>query len=439
VDPSPGSLNEEAHVSNPLITEAEAGGSVDARSRLGGSGVSRHAAEEDERQHAAMTSSAGEMDDDSGGGSRLWSMIESERRSASLLERTSTGTGRGAEYAEQLARELDEMRTAQSKDRFDSAPESNRLSASVLSSSEWLEPSTAGAFSGLNAALEASREAVIVTDESNEPVRVISRAEMRRENLWHRATYILVLTPERDRIYIQKRTMTKDIHPGMYDAAAGGVVKAGETYDESAKRELFEELGLDLPLEPVGPIRYETDVTRVFGQVFVAIFDPFQEPRQRIRPQVEEVESVELVPIGEVLSQSEGRTFTEDTLLALRKFLETQSTEAASSSFVFSSKESGGGEQREQRSTTLHDNPKDTPQAESILENRSSTPGLTDESASASLASSPNVVATPMVVPPPAQTLVENPSPPPIESFFDDVDPASVEARALLQSLRPTP
>ncbi|UMX66372.1 NUDIX domain-containing protein [Klebsiella pneumoniae] len=43
---------------------------------------------------------------------------------------------------------------------------------------------------------------------------------------------------------MQRRTETKDFHPGMPDATAGGVVQADEQLLESARREAEEELGI---------------------------------------------------------------------------------------------------------------------------------------------------------------------------------------------------
>ena len=45
----------------------------------------------------------------------------------------------------------------------------------------------------------------------------------------HRSTYVLVFNSQGD-LYVQKRTLTKDVFPGYFDVAAGGVVLAGETY-----------------------------------------------------------------------------------------------------------------------------------------------------------------------------------------------------------------
>jgi isopentenyldiphosphate isomerase len=83
----------------------------------------------------------------------------------------------------------------------------------------------------------AADEIVAIVDEQNHVVGVAPRREMRAKRLPHRSTYILVFNAKDD-LYVQKRTMTKDVFPGYYDIAAGGVVLAGESYEQGAEREL---------------------------------------------------------------------------------------------------------------------------------------------------------------------------------------------------------
>jgi 8-oxo-dGTP pyrophosphatase MutT (NUDIX family) len=59
------------------------------------------------------------------------------------------------------------------------------------------------------------------------------------------------------RLLIHRRSAVKDVWPGWWDLAAGGVVLAGETYEEAARRELAEELGVvDVELEYMGSGRF---------------------------------------------------------------------------------------------------------------------------------------------------------------------------------------
>jgi len=49
----------------------------------------------------------------------------------------------------------------------------------------------------------------------------------------------------RGELFLQKRSMTKDIQPGKWDTSVGGHVSPGETIAEALEREAGEELGLN--------------------------------------------------------------------------------------------------------------------------------------------------------------------------------------------------
>lgn len=91
----------------------------------------------------------------------------------------------------------------------------------------------------------SGQEQVAVYDALGGVVGSATRATMRREGLWHAAASVLVRSTDELSVYVHRRTGTKDVHPGMHDCWAGGVVAAGETPDRTARRELAEELGVD--------------------------------------------------------------------------------------------------------------------------------------------------------------------------------------------------
>ncbi|MFO0118022.1 MAG: NUDIX domain-containing protein [bacterium] len=64
--------------------------------------------------------------------------------------------------------------------------------------------------------------------------------------------------------------MMKDYCPGYFDLVTGGVVGAGEDDDESAQRELLEELGvsLDIKEKKLGTFKYEDSTNRVWGNLY---------------------------------------------------------------------------------------------------------------------------------------------------------------------------
>jgi 8-oxo-dGTP pyrophosphatase MutT (NUDIX family) len=158
-------------------------------------------------------------------------------------------------------------------------------------------------------------EIVVIVDENNNIVGTELRSEMRARGLAHRATYILVFN-SKGLLFVQKRTPTKDIYPGYYDVATGGVVLAGEAYGESAERELEEELGIrDVALTNLFDFYYQEAANRVWGRAYQCIYDG------KIVLQQEEVESGGFRKVDEVLKSSEHEPFTPDGMYVLRRYL----------------------------------------------------------------------------------------------------------------------
>jgi isopentenyldiphosphate isomerase len=164
----------------------------------------------------------------------------------------------------------------------------------------------------------AADEIVTIVDEHNKVLGAVPRREMRAKNLPHRSTYILVFNAQGE-LYVQKRTMTKDVFPGYYDPAAGGVVLAGESYEQGAVRELAEEMGIrDVPLTWLFDFYFADERTRVWGGAFSCVYDG------KVTLQEEEVEDVALMPIAEILRRAETEPFTPDGLYVLQQYLEQQ-------------------------------------------------------------------------------------------------------------------
>ncbi|MGY4765906.1 NUDIX hydrolase [Kribbella sp. CWNU-51] len=116
-------------------------------------------------------------------------------------------------------------------------------------------------------------ELVAILDEDNRVAGSAPRSVMRRDNLRHAATGVLVRNPAGD-IYVHRRTPTKDVYPGRYDFAAGGVVAAGEDPYDAVVRELAEELGItgaELVRLPEGD--YADEHTRYRAYLYSCVWD----------------------------------------------------------------------------------------------------------------------------------------------------------------------
>ena len=156
-------------------------------------------------------------------------------------------------------------------------------------------------------------ETVQIVNEENTEIAAVSRWIMREQQLIHRGCYILVFNLTGD-LFVQKRTMTKDVYPGYYDVAAGGVVLAGESYEESAERELAEELGIkEVPLTPCFDNYFEDATNKVWGRVFRCTHEgPFT-------LQKEEIESGGFMDVTQILDAANSQLFTPDGIEILHR------------------------------------------------------------------------------------------------------------------------
>jgi 8-oxo-dGTP pyrophosphatase MutT (NUDIX family) len=116
-------------------------------------------------------------------------------------------------------------------------------------------------------------EIVALVDRSGTVTGAAERSVVRRDNLLHAATAVLVRDPA-GRIYVHLRSPDKDWAPSHHDAAAGGIIGSGEQPAAAAARELAEELGVTgADLRPLGLNVYEDDTTRCVEHCFETTWD----------------------------------------------------------------------------------------------------------------------------------------------------------------------
>ena len=157
--------------------------------------------------------------------------------------------------------------------------------------------------------MTAADELVDLVDEHDRVIEVVTRAEMRARgaSVRHRACYVAVLTSD-DRLVVHRRADWKDVYAGWWDVCFGGVLDAGEAWDDAARRELREEAGIDADVTPLGAASWEMPVVKLNGRVYLARSDgPFTCPDG-------EVVELAFVPLADLDGWLAGRDVCPDSV-----------------------------------------------------------------------------------------------------------------------------
>ena len=142
------------------------------------------------------------------------------------------------------------------------------------------------------------------------------RSECHRSpSLIHRAVHVFVTDPA-GRVYLQKRSMDKDIQPGRWDTSVGGHLLPGESYLDGAVRETEEELGIGG--KPRFLYRYLWRTDRETELVETFLLETAEEPT----PHPGEIEEGRFLTPREIASLAEGDTVTPNLREELRRLRE---------------------------------------------------------------------------------------------------------------------
>jgi 8-oxo-dGTP pyrophosphatase MutT (NUDIX family) len=153
----------------------------------------------------------------------------------------------------------------------------------------------------------AAEEPVEEVDAGGRVLRVVTRAEMRAARLRHRCTYVAVVDGP-GRLVVHQRAAWKDVWPGRWDLAFGGVVAPGEDWEAAARRELREEAGIDAPVTEIGSGTYDDDAVSVLGRVYRVHHDG------PVRFTDGEVVAVDRVPIADLAAWVAERPVCPDSV-----------------------------------------------------------------------------------------------------------------------------
>jgi len=115
--------------------------------------------------------------------------------------------------------------------------------------------------------VDEAEELLVIVDENDAILGTERRKVIHQRPLRHRSAHVLVFNTAGD-LLIQKRGAHKDTYPLFWDVSVGGHVGPGESYDQAARREVQEELGLN------GEIHFlrKTPATEQSGWEFTCLY-----------------------------------------------------------------------------------------------------------------------------------------------------------------------
>jgi len=112
-------------------------------------------------------------------------------------------------------------------------------------------------------------EYLSVVDENDQVINTRPRPEIHALGLIHRAVHILVFNKQ-NQLFLQKRSIKKDLNKGLWDTSAAGHVDVGEDYTASAIRETAEELGINI--ESSLKFLFKLSPTPQLGMEFIQVY-----------------------------------------------------------------------------------------------------------------------------------------------------------------------
>lgn len=142
-------------------------------------------------------------------------------------------------------------------------------------------------------------------NEKGETIGKATRKECHSgSKLLHPVVHLHVFNSNGD-LYLQKRSMNKDIQPGKWDTAVGGHVDFGETIDEALHREVREELGIiDFESEFIKNYIFESSREREMVYSFKTVYEG------EIKPDPSELEDGKFWTRAEIIDNIGKEVFT---------------------------------------------------------------------------------------------------------------------------------
>lgn len=150
-------------------------------------------------------------------------------------------------------------------------------------------------------------EFVEVVSEDGVSVGIALREDAHSDpSILHRVVHVLVFNLKGE-LLLQKRSMNKDIGPGLWDVSVGGHLVPGETITDAARREMREELGIEFAdIRFLYDHIFRNDEESEFVSTFECVYDG------AVFPNIEEIDEAAFFSLDRINSLIGGNISGEN-------------------------------------------------------------------------------------------------------------------------------
>jgi isopentenyl-diphosphate delta-isomerase len=135
-------------------------------------------------------------------------------------------------------------------------------------------------------------ELLYVVDEFDEKLTPLPRHKVFKKGLWRRTTHVWIFN-DKKQVFCQRRSLKKDISPGMWEATVAGHLGPDDNYFTGAVREVFEETGIVIDPSDLNLLKiYKDHERKEYRAIFYCKLNI--EPH-KVKIEEDEVEEVKLV------------------------------------------------------------------------------------------------------------------------------------------------
>lgn len=150
-------------------------------------------------------------------------------------------------------------------------------------------------------------ELLTEVDQNNNVIGPIARKIAHNAPQKFYRTIAVLVFNDQNQVLLQQRSATKDLYPNCWDLSVGGHVDFGQTYEETATKELGEELGVKVTSADLKN-RGEVLVKLPNSNEFFNVFEYKLKADDKLTLEEKEVSSIKWMSLKEIIDSINNQT-----------------------------------------------------------------------------------------------------------------------------------